>query len=462
MKVLLIDPPERFLRGDGTTRQVMPLGLGYLGAVLADAGHQVRFLLPDVCARTDGDPWQLIGAALAAEAPGLIGVTAVTATFPAAIRMIAQARSVLGVDVPIVLGGAHATFRAEDAARVAGVSVVVRGEGEHALLELVEGFESARNGTQRREFDPATVAGTCIWREGRLVYGPPRTPLAELGTLPFPLHEGLVWDADVQPAFHQAMITLRGCPYRCIYCSVPNADDRRTRYRPVADIADEIAMLRGRYAIPYLFFHDSVFTLHRKRTIELMRTLVARDLVVPFTCQTRADRIDDGVLDALVEGGCQQIFFGIESGDADTLTRIRKDMPLGTVERAVAAVRGRGIKAAGFFMIGWPWDTAARMTTSIDFATSIGLDAISLFSATPLPGTELWELAGARPIPEAVDFRGPSLNLTSMSDETYALCFAEAAARVDTYNQAQMMATLGDRTSIRWPGALPGRAGHRD
>ena len=437
VKVLLIDPPEFFLRGDGHTRQVMPLGLGYLGAVLAQAGHAVRFLLPDVRARTAGDAWAMIRDVLRDEDPDLVGVTAVTATFPALVRLVAEARAVLGPRVPIVVGGVHATFCTQEAAQVPGVSVVVRGEGEYALRDLVDGYASVGG------FDPVGVPGCAVWRDG---------------ALPMPLHGPLVWDDDIAPAFHQAMISVRGCPYRCIYCSVPNADDSRTRLRPVTDIVAEIQVLRARWRIPYLFFHDSVFTLHRKRTIALMEELVAQDLVVPFTCQTRADRIDDALVDALAAGGCRQIFFGIESGDPDTLVRIRKDVPLGVVESAVHTVQARGIRAAGFFMIGWPWDTPARISQSIDFATGIGLDAISLFSATPLPGTELWQMARERPIPAAIDFRGPGLNLTAMSDAQYARRFAQAAARVDAYNQGRMMAALGGETPLRWPGALPERA----
>ncbi|MFZ5482230.1 MAG: B12-binding domain-containing radical SAM protein, partial [Myxococcota bacterium] len=190
------------------------------------------------------------------------------------------------------------------------------------------------------------------------------------------------------------------------------------------------------WGVPYLFFHDSVFTLHRKRTLELCRLLVARDLVVPFTCQTRADRLDDELLDALAAAGCRHVMFGIESGDAETLARIHKAMPLARVRESVAATRARGMRTTGFFMIGFPWETREAIERTADFAVEVGVDMVSLFSAVPLPGTELWEIAGGG-VPDAVDFRAPQVNLTRIPD--YPELFAAVKARLTAYNEARML-----------------------
>ncbi len=426
-----------FLQGQGATRQVQPLGLAYVGAAVADLA-QVRFLLPDTRAYLGSDPWQELADAIAAERPDVLGLTAVTANYAAAARLAEVARQVRP-GLLVVLGGVHASTEPEAALRGApAVDLVVRGEGEQTLREILMAWQ--QQGLRRPQW--ADIPG--VWyRDGDQVRAAlPRPPSADLDALPLPLREGLVWQADVQPAFYQALITLRGCPYQCIYCAVPSLDSARTRYRSAANVMAEVDQLRDRYGANYLFFHDSVFTLHRRRTLELAELLAQAPRPTPFCIQTRADRLDQQVLDALVKAGLHQVFFGIESGDPYSLEQIRKAMPLAVIRDAVHRVQQAGVRCSGFFMIGWPWDNEASIARSLDFAETLPLDAISLFSATPLPGTELWRLSQNRAVPSSVDFRQPQVNVTSMADGVYAQVFAAASQRVEQFNQRQM--------ALRW------------
>lgn len=109
---------------------------------------------------------------------------------------------------------------------------------------------------------------------------------------------------------------------------------------------------------------------------------------------------------------------------------------------------GTLVRTGGFFMVGWPWEDEAAIDETIDFATSLDLDALSLFSATPLPGTELHALARDRTLPRSIDFRTPQVNLTGMDDATYAAAYGRASARVDGYNQQRLLAALDAR--VRW------------
>lgn len=437
MKLLLADPPELFLQGQGATRQVQPLGLACVGAAVQDLA-QVRFLLPDTRAYLGKDPWREIAHALASEQPDVLGITAVTANFAAAARLAAEARKVLP-ELLIVLGGVHASTDPEGALRGApAVDLVVRGEGEETLRQILEHWPEVPRGSPQW----SRVAGVWYRSEGRICSAPPRLPLADLDAWPLPLRQGFVWPEDIQPAFYQALITLRGCPYQCIYCAVPSLDSSRTRYRSVEKVMAEVEELRQRHGANYLFFHDSVFTLHRRRTLELAERLAALEPKLPFCIQTRADRLDQELLEALIKAGLHQVFFGVESGDPYSLERIRKAMPLAVIRDAVQRVSDAGVRCSGFFMIGWPWDDAASIRRSIDFAVTLPLDAISLFSATPLPGTELWRISQHQQMPESIDFRRPQVNLTALSDAAYAELYAEASARVDTFNQQRMGARL--------------------
>ncbi len=438
MRVLLVDPPDLFLDGKGVTRQVLPMGLGYLAAVLKRE-HEVAMLLPDARAYVGDDPWGEIERAIAGWRPDVVGITSVTATWPAARRLAALVGEALP-GVPVVVGGVHATFRPEEAARAKNVYAVVAGEGELTFPQLLA--VAARGG------DPAAVPGVYASDGESVRHGPEREPIRDLDALPLPDRDAVLWPADLQPAFYQATITLRGCPYRCIYCSVPNGPEGRTRYRSADAVADEVAHLVDKYRVPYVFYHDSVFTLNRKRTLEICDALLRRGLRVPFACQTRADRVDEELLDRMREVGLHQVFFGIESGDRDSLKLIKKDMPLERIRTAVKWVKARGIRCTGFFMVGFPWETEALIRRTADFACALGLDAVSLFSATPLPGTELWEMSRGAALPDSIDFRTPQVNLTALASDEYARIFEDVKAQITAYNQSVMQAALA-----AWPGS---------
>ena len=150
----------------------------------------------------------------------------------------------------------------------------------------------------------------------------------------------------------------------------------------------------------------------------------------------------EGSLDAMLAAGLHQVFFGIESGDAESLRRICKKMPLDTIRDAVAMTRSKGVRTSGFFMVGFPWQDEPVMQQTADFATSLDLDAVSLFSATPLPGTELWDMSPTDALPDSIDFRAPQVNLTTLAPAEYAAVYGRIKGQIDAYNQAQMMARL--------------------
>ncbi len=397
MRVLLAVPPHARLRDPPETVAVHPLALGYLAAALG-RDHDVLQLVPDV--RAGPDPWREIDIILADFRPELVGISALTATLDGALGLARRAKAIAGATV--VMGGPHVSARP---GAYQDVDAVVVGEGEGALLDVLAGAR----GVVRRE------------------------PVANLDLIPFPRRDNVLWTEDVHPAFYQSIVTLRGCPYACVYCAVPGLDERKTRYRSPVNVVDEVAQLVENHRIPYMFFHDSVFTLHRRRTVEILEGMVARGLEVPFCCQTRVDRVDPELLALMKRAGCHHVYYGIESGHPETLRQMRKDVPLARAREAVRQTLDAGIRASGFFMVGFPWETAEHIAATGDFATSLGLASLSLFSATPLPGTELERLSG-QPAPPAVDFRAPNVNLTGLTHERYTGLYQALRARFDAYN----------------------------
>lgn len=446
MRILLADPPQVFLEGNGTTRQIHPLGIATIGAVLK-AEHDVRFLLPDTRGYQGDHPWDEIAEAVRTAAPDVVGITTISATFHSA-KKLAEVVKTIDPQIWTVLGGVHPTVEPlQTLQNASAVDFVVRGEGEHTMLELVRALDGIALGER---FQPDAIQGL-VWRHesGEIRMSSRRPAITDLDSLPIPLRQHLVWPDDIQSAFYQGMITQRGCPFRCIYCAQSSGEERGVRFRSPENVVDEIAHLKERHQVPSVFLHDSVFTVNRHRAIAICRLKLDRELHIPFYCQTRADLVDAELLDHMAKAGCGRIMFGIESGDAESLKRIGKGMTLETIVDAVGMVKERGIRCTGFFMVGFPWESGQLMTQTVDFATSLSLDSVSLFSATPLVGTELYRMVGRVSMPGSVDFRTAQVNLTQLSDEQYVELFAELSARIDAYNQAEMYKGISIGDSLK-------------
>ena len=135
---------------------------------------------------------------------------------------------------------------------------------------------------------------------------------------------------------------------------------------------------------------------------------------------------------------------------------MRKSIKLETIQKAVRETRSRGIRTNGFFIVGFPWETKKQVQATVDFALELDLDMVNLFSATPLPGTELWELAASQQeLPKDVglglsDFRTPQLNMTKMPAQDYVDIFSHAKERISAYNNRRVF----ERYRATWPGAM--------
>jgi len=433
VRVLLIEPPGSFLTGQGP-RQAAPLGLGYVGAELS-RDHDVRTLLPDTRAHAGNDPWGRIAGAILGQAPDLIGITLVTAQLPATVRLVALIRRLMP-GVPVVLGGPHPTADPAGALGETGADFAVVGEGEITARELARALEISSD--KRQGY--GHIAGLA-WAlpGGSVAFSGPRPPIGDLGSIAWPLRTGLVWPEDVLPSLYSAVLSARGCPYSCIYCAA-GLMGRGVRNRPVDDVVSELIHLRRSHGVDQYFFHDSVFTAGRARTMELCARLAKQRLGVTWACQTRVNCLDPELLAALAQAGCRHIMLGIESGNPHTLRLLAKPGDPDLARTVVAQIKAAGIRATGFFMVGWPWDDAAQVQATADYACSLGLNAAFLFSVTPLPGTALWSYASQRQMPVAVDFREPVVNLTALPDSEYRELFARVKGRLEAYNIAQMAA----------------------
>ena len=190
------------------------------------------------------------------------------------------------------------------------------------------------------------------------------------------------------------IITTRGCPYSCIYCSAPITAGKRMRYRDPIKVVDGIEMLIKKYGVKEIQIEDDNFTLKRKHVISVCEEIIKRKIKIDWCLPNgvRIDKLDPEMLRLMKKSGCYQMSLGIESANQRILDMIKKRLNKDLVRNVVNEVKKAGIQAVGFFIVGFPTETKKEISETIDFACSLNLDRANFTKATPLPGTELYDM----------------------------------------------------------------------
>jgi radical SAM superfamily enzyme YgiQ (UPF0313 family) len=369
-KLLLINPIQHLRNqrqhGWSGIRFVPPLGLAYVAALTADH-WQIR--LVDENAGDDAlrqvRRWRFV--------PDLVGISSYTATIPRAYQLAAHFRR---QGIPVVVGGSHATALPQEVVRYADVAFV--GQAEGTWPQLLEDFERG-----------------CLQE----IYEGGMPPLDGL-QLP---------RRDLYPRryFFDAVLTAKGCPYRCEFCSVWKQYERQFFQRPVGEVLDELGRLRARH----LFFVDDNFAANRRRAVGLCQGMVKQGIEKRFAIQASLELgLDEELLGWLQQAGCFLISVGLESTDEQTLQHIRKASNLrvgvSRFKESVARIHAHGMAVSASIIYGHDRDTPQTFREMEAFVAESGLDSIVHTILTPLPGTDLRQRLAAEgrlldlPLPE--------------------------------------------------------------
>jgi radical SAM superfamily enzyme YgiQ (UPF0313 family) len=286
--------------------------------------------------------------------------------------------------LPNALVGARGEIFSEDSERsleaVPELDFALRGETDRTLADVVE-----RGG-------PENVSGI-TYRAGKDIrVEPDRALLENLDDLPFPARHLLRNDLYRSPESGGMLTTIqtgRGCPARCTFCSVHAVAGKKVRQRSVENVVAEIRECVDRFGIREFLFHADTFTMKRDWVIGLCRRIVEENLSIRWGCNSRVDTIDPERLEWMKRAGCWVIGFGVESGDNETLKRIRKGATREQAENAVRITQEAGIRAHAFFVIGFPWETEEDIRETIAFARNLDPDFFDFNIVYPLPGTEI-------------------------------------------------------------------------
>ncbi|MCZ7584394.1 MAG: B12-binding domain-containing radical SAM protein [Deltaproteobacteria bacterium] len=384
MKVLLLAPPwgEIYGRYRSVTRSLNlnpPLNLAYLAATLARAGHEPAIVDLEFLPRRRGVVTDL----LKRHAPGLVAITVTSPMLPVA-RRIAQTVGESGI--PVVIGGPHVTLVGGEALReFPEAACAFAGEGEESFPAYVTSFERG---------EAATDIPGLLRRDAPERFDIPL--VADLDALPEPFYPGVdfgayPWSVKGRrkvPA--RTLVTSRGCPYRCVFCSVENLTGRKVRYRNVGLVVEEMERAVRETPARHFVFVDDFLTLRRERILDLSERLADKNLPITWEGDTRADRVDGELLRAMARAGCTRVNFGIESAEDRVLKTLKKKLDLSMVVESMRLAKEAGMDTRGTAMIGNPGDTRETIRKTVSFLRKLPyLDQPYLSIAQPYPGTEL-------------------------------------------------------------------------
>lgn len=402
-RLLLVQPPYTIFRDEAKGCQT-PLGLGYLAAVM-EPKLDVRVL--DAVAEgyatetntghgaftyglTEGE----IRSVLADYQPHVVGVSCLFSTQWRNAHRVCHLAKELNPAVITVMGGAHPSATPQQTLADLAVDYVVIGEGEETLPSLIEALRGGQS--------PADVEGLAFRDGGQVVVTPHRHYIEDLDALPLPARHLLPMDkyfainrphgAVSRRNPNTSLITSRGCPAHCAFCSIHTVWGRKFRARSPASVLDELEVLALDYAVREVHFEDDNLTYNRARAKAIFTGMVERRLDLSWAAPNGLAiyTLDEELLELMQASGCYRLHLAVESGDPNVLHRIiHKPLRLDKVTKVVAWAKRLGLAVDTFFVVGFPGETLEQIRRTFAFARKLEVDNVGIFIATPYPGTEL-------------------------------------------------------------------------
>lgn len=382
MKVTFLNPPQTNSKYKFLGVVAPSLGIGYMAAVLEQNNIDVDVL--------DASALELsydeIGEEILKRKPDIVSISALTPTIGVALDSADKIKQVKP-DTIVVLGGYHPTFEFESVLTEPSVDVVVRGEGEYTFLELVRSIEN--NG------DLAEVEGLAFYDENdaSLVVTPDRPIIQDLDELPFPafhlfpMEKYKILNITTNVA---TIITTRGCPMHCSFCSSAALHGHKLRRRSYENVVDEIELRLKEQNIDTIAFMDDTFTLNKRFVKDFCAEIKRRNLKFWWGCTSRVDTLDEDLLQTMKDAGCITVFIGVESADQQMLEKMNKNITVSKTENAFRLLRKVGIRSIASCVIGMPEDTRESINKTIEFVKKLNPNYALYSLATPYPGTRFY------------------------------------------------------------------------
>src|SRR3989344_336542 len=369
MKVLLILPPNI---GRYIVATVPHAGLAFLAAILEEKGHVVE--VQDM--RIHAGNEHLFSKIMEFK-PDFIGISTASIGYKMSYEIVEAVKRRFP-KIPVAMGGSYASTVHSKILQDTPADYVVYGEGEHAFLELASGTA------------PKDVNGL-IWRDGdEIVMNPPPKFFHDLDSLPFADYDKFELDKMLEKRI--PIVSSRGCPNRCTFCSIQLVMGYPFRSRSPENVLEEIKYWHNRGYDTFEFSDDN-FTFNMPRAEKICDLIIesGMKLKLIFGNGLRADRVNENLLRKLKAAGCIWIGYGLETSDLHSLELLKKDLDLNQLKWAVQETKKLGISLQVHFIIGTPGSTFDTFMRDIKFADSLNLHQVRFFNMVPYPGTEMYE-----------------------------------------------------------------------
>lgn len=392
MKVCLVNPPS--FDGPSSGYVSLPYALLVLGAILRKRGYEVQII--DLNLMVERGELDVRKSSFFREAaikivkgtPSVVGFTALCHSYARALCVAKECKK-LNSSIPVIFGGPHAMHVAEDTLKhFPFIDVVARGEGEETIVELLEAISKGKSFRG--------ISGISYRIGSRIRKNRDRDLIPSLDVLPLPAYD-LVDFEKYQPRRSRERIAqiegMRGCPYKCIFCSTSVFWRRKTRFKSPDKMVDEIISLKNNLRINTVYILDDLFTANKQVLNRFCELLKKKKVVFTWTCSSRVDCLTKAMLAKMSSAGCGGVFIGVESGSKRTLEVIGKRGKPESIIPLVKELTRLKMWSSVSFMIGFPHETMEDVEATVSLAlrckmSGAGKTVIRLLY--PLPGTPLY------------------------------------------------------------------------
>lgn len=398
MKVLLLNAPP--VKTMGVVGFIYPpLGILYLASFARERMDGLELMAIDGYQ----EDFDAIPEMIRKFGPDVLGVSFTTQAATGAYKIIGRVKK----DLPgtfIVSGGPHPTLLPSEVLERSKTDLVAMGEGEETFLEILQALKGGNK--------PTGIPGTMERGEGGPVTNAVRPVIKDLDVVPFPARDLL--DMRRYPGYHYkkgktdtSLISARGCPFNCVFCSNPVWKYQKPWYRvrSAKNVVDEMEHLVKTYGTREFYDETDEFNGNLKWAKSVCDEIISRGLKIHWKAQMRADNVDDELAEKMVASGCWLGFFGVESGNDRTLKGIGKKLDVATVERSLGTLKKAGMKTFALLMAFNVWEedgelkyeTKEDTLRTLEFAKRLvrenKVDLISWSLTTPFPGSRLYDVA---------------------------------------------------------------------
>ncbi len=398
-KILFIEAPYTYASsGNEIVGKYYPLGIGYLASYIRQFGYSVKVFQPS----SDESYFKELNETIDSFGPAVVGISVMTPSYPGAVEICNLIKS-HDRNIITVLGGHHVSAVGGEVLKQSPkTDFSVMGEGEVTFHELIQSLES----------DSPEYKGIngLVWRdnEGNIYVNDPREMVKDIDSLPFPARDIIDMDQFRMHSYidfgkkSATMITSRGCPYKCMFCSSWLTMGARYRFRSVENVIEEIKEMTD-MGIDHIVFEDDTATLKRDRIMAICDALIKMPDRPSWFCLSRVDTMDYALAKKMKEAGCRMVNFGIESGSPEILKKLGKKISLDKAVEAIRACKKAGLRTQCTFIVGFPFDTEQTLAMTYSIAKRINPTIAIFFPLTPYPGTKMYdEFLDSSLVPQSV------------------------------------------------------------